>query len=128
MLQQIKYTVKIAKQIDQIKKGQVDTLQTTEIIVKNSEFVYLHQKRVGIQATKKEYITGDLFITSERIIFKASTAFELLISNIIAVEIFSEYIAIIAKTKKDLGNTILEKMPISLKPILNTQSKGSIAN
>ncbi len=103
LLQQIKYTVKIAKQIDQIKKGQVDTLQTTEIIVKNSEFVYLHQKRVGIQATKKEYITGDLFITSERIIFKASTAFELLISNIIAVEIFSEYIAIIAKTKKGSG-------------------------
>lgn len=103
LLKQINRTISIAKQITQIKQGQVNTIQTTEIIVKNSEFVYLHQKKVGIQATKKEYVVGDLFITSERIIFKASTAFELLISNIIAVEILSEYIEIIAKTKKGSG-------------------------
>lgn len=103
LLKQINHTISIAKQITKIKQGHVDTIHTTDIIVKNSEFVYLHQKKVGIQMTKKEYAVGDLFITSERIIFKASTAIELLISNIIAVEILSEYIEIIAKTKKGSG-------------------------
>lgn len=103
LLQQIEDAVKVAKKIDQIKKGNAPTLQTGEIIVKNSEFVYLHQKNVGIQHTKKEYITGELFVTSDRIILKANTAYEILISNIISIELYSEFIEIIAKTKKGSG-------------------------
>ena len=109
LVDEINQTMQMVKRIESIKKGLVEPIQTNDIIVKNSEIVFLQQKNVRIRVSQKEVLQGDLFITNERIILKANKAIETLISNIISVDLISDHIEIIAKTKKGSGRFYIGK-------------------
>ncbi|WP_111891524.1 TerD family protein [Acinetobacter sp. MB5] len=90
-------------QIYQIRQGQVQPIQTNEVILKNLEVCYLHQTQVKKLHAKKESLIGDLFVTSERLIYMSNTALEIPITQIMGIECHAATIYITAKTQKASG-------------------------
>lgn len=56
---------------------------------------------------KNERLSGDLFVTNERIIYKSTKSFEVSISNIISVDSSLNTVYIAAKTRKGSGDFII---------------------
>lgn len=109
MLEEIKTTIAKVNAIAKIRKGDVIPIRTNAIISKNSEIVYLHQPHVRLPHGKHEILQGDLFVTSERLVYKASKSLEVPISNIIALESNANVIFISAKTKRGSGEFYIGK-------------------
>lgn len=109
MLEQIRTTITKVNSIAKIRKGDVIPIQTNAIISKNSEIVYWHQPHVRLPHGKNEILHGELFVTSERLIYKANKSLEVSISNIIAVESNANVIFISAKTKRGSGEFYIGK-------------------
>ena len=108
VISEIKTTIQRVNNIAKIKKGDVHPIQTDEIVTKNSELIYLHQRNVLFtvwrkNSNKSERYWGDLFITSERIIYKSDKPKNILISNIISYESNKNYIFITSKTANNSG-------------------------
>jgi len=108
VISEIKTTIQRVNNIAKIKKGDVHPIQTDEIVTKNSELIYLHQRNVLFtvwrkNSNKSERYWCDLFITSERIIYKSDKPKNILISNIISYESNKNYIFITSKTANNSG-------------------------
>ena len=108
IISEINATIKRVNNIAKIKKGDVIPIQTNQIVIKNSELVYFHQRAVLLTIERKnannnERYHGDLFITSERIIYKSDKPKNILISNIISYESNKNMIFITAKTASNSG-------------------------
>lgn len=109
MLEEIRTTIAKVNSIAKIRKGDVIPIRTNAIISKNSEIVYLHQPYVRLPHGKHEILHGDLFVTSERLIYKATKSMEVPISNIIALESNANVVFISAKTKRGSGEFYIGK-------------------
>jgi len=114
IISEIKTTIQRVNNIAKIKKGDVNPIQTNEIVVKNSELIYLHQKDVLLTVQRKnannvERYRGDLFVTSERIIYKSDKPKNILISNIISYESNKNMIFITSKTANNSGEFYIGK-------------------
>ncbi|RYY79008.1 MAG: hypothetical protein EOO69_08285 [Moraxellaceae bacterium] len=109
MLEEIKTTIAKVNHIAKIRKGDVTPIQTNAIISKNLEIVYFHQPHVRLPHGKNETLHGDLFVTSERLVYKASKSLEVPISNIIALESNANVVFISAKTKRGSGEFYIGK-------------------
>ncbi len=114
ILEEISTTIQRVNEIAKIRKGDVLSIQTNEIILKNTEIVYLHQKDVSITIRRKntknnEYYRGDLFVTSERIIYKSAKPQNIPIVNIIAFESNKNVIFITSKTATQSGEFYIGK-------------------
>jgi stress response protein SCP2 len=106
IVNEINATIQRVNKISKIKKGDVNPIQTNEIVVKNSEIVYLNQANVGLTIPKKnkEYHRGEFFVTSERLIFKSDKPKNIPLSNIISYENFQNSILITSKTASQSGD------------------------
>ena len=114
IISEIKTTIQRVNNIAKIKKGDVNPIQTNQIVVKNSELIYLHQKDVLLTVQRKnanniERYRGDLFVTSERIIYKSDKPKNILISNIISYESNKNMIFITSKTANNSGEFYIGK-------------------
>lgn len=114
IISEINITIKRINNIAKIKKGSVTPIQTNEIVIKNSELVFFHQREVLFTIERKnannnERYRGDLFITSERIIYKSDKPKNILISNIISYESNKNMIFITAKTASNSGEFYIGK-------------------
>lgn len=109
MREEIETTIAKVNSIAKVRKGDVIPIQTNAIISKNSEIVYLHQPHVRLPYGKHEILHGDLFVTNERLIYKASKSLEVPISNIIALESNANVVFISAKTKRGSGEFYIGK-------------------
>lgn len=114
IISEINTTIKRVNSIAKIKKGDVTPIQTNEIITKNSEIVYFHQRGVQLTIQRKnahnnECYRGDLFITSERIIYKSDKPKNILISNILAYESNKNMIFITSKTANNSAEFYIGK-------------------
>lgn len=107
LINEIKSTIQRVNQIAKISQGQVTAIRTNAIITKNSEIVWLHHTNVFLKHGKNERLSGDLFVTNERIIYKSTKSFEVSISNIISVDSSSNTVYIAAKTRKGSGDFII---------------------
>lgn len=114
IISEINTTIKRVNHLAKIKKGDVQPIYTNEIITKNSEIIYLHQRGVQLRIQRKnannnECYRGDLFITSERIIYKSDKPKNILISNIIAYESNKNMIFITTKTASNSAEFYIGK-------------------
>lgn len=94
--QSIEHINKIAK----IKRGDVTPISVASLITKNSEIVWLHHHNVKSFHGKGHVSQGEIFVTSERVIYKADKSIEIPLNSILAVELSGSMIYISAKTKR----------------------------
>lgn len=114
IISEINTTIQRVNNIAKIKKGDVTPIQNNGIVIKNSEIIYLHQKNVVLTIQRKnsannERYTGDLFVTSERIVYKSDKPKNILISNIISYESNKNMIFITSKTANSSGEFYVGK-------------------
>lgn len=104
IINEIETTIKRVKEIVQIKSGNIIPLQSPKIITKLSEIVWYcdSNTRLSRQLKKESNLyNGELFITSDRILFKSQEyPTEITLKNIIDLDISTTSIFIIGKTNK----------------------------
>lgn len=91
---------------DTIRKSPQKPIQAKGIITKNTEIVFFHQRNVFVPEFEDEESnlhghTGDVFVTNERIIFKADDhALNIPLQGILSVDLENSLVFIRSKTAK----------------------------
>jgi stress response protein SCP2 len=105
---EIENTFNRVKLIEKVKKGDIPSLTNHSIITKISEIVWHYQPKVkSIRQLKKEtkYDEGEIFVTSERIIFKSKDyPSEILLKNILDFEVDGANFYVVGKTNKSTSH------------------------
>jgi len=102
--QEINETIKRVKLLQEIRTGNISPLTNHSIITPISELVWYCEQNIQlIRELKRETKShnGELFVTSERIIFKSyEYPVEILLKNILNIEVDGSYFYINGKTSK----------------------------
>lgn len=104
LVKEINQTITRIKRVEKIKNGEIEPIKTKSIVLRNSEICWCHISKVYSAIDSGDEIDayeGDIFITSERVIFKSPDV-PLLIpfQNIVSFEIEDDFFYIHAKNTK----------------------------
>lgn len=104
MLREIQDRLSRIQTIEQIKQGHVQPIRPRGFVSNNTEIIWLHLTGLHIANIAKEHQRswGEIFITSERVVFKsAEKPASIPINSIIGLESKHQRIYLSAKTKKN---------------------------
>lgn len=104
MMREIDERLKRITELDKIKRGEVFPIRPSGFVANNSEIIWFHLADVQIASLSKEHVRhhGELFVTSERIVFKsAEKPTNIPIAAILGLEANPTCVYISAKTKKN---------------------------
>lgn len=104
MTHEIEERLRRITDLEKIKRGDVSPIRPSGFVANNSEIVWFHLRNVQVASLSKEHMRhhGELFVTSERIVFKsAEKPINIPISAVIGLESKPTCLYISAKTKKN---------------------------
>lgn len=119
VVKEINQVVTRVKKIEKINSGDIDAINSKLITLKNGELIWCHFKKVLSVFDENDELVGyegDVFVTSERLIFKsAEVPAEISFSAILGFETDDDdAIYIFGKTKKSTITLLLKKDAVLL--------------